>query len=283
MRRTVELHGGALQLPPSCRQAGEAAAQVFGKEYSYGFDASPGAVRGALDDVARRLRGRKLRIPIAAAACPRSDGATRPLARGPRFRAPEFLVASAHVRDAVPDDFYELSGLYNKEWHAPLRASTTEAYWEKQKIFFPGGDAFVHREAGSHRGQVLADGALFGDTCHDPDAFDATNLVADTLAILHFEMSPFADWRDEMTTRAADQRREAQTETEDFCGGENGHWLANADAVRDGEAAARNYYALLCSRVGGPDAVEVAFSGLRDRLVALDAADTGGGLRVRYF
>ena len=84
------------------------------------------------------------------------------------FRAPEFLVASAHVRDAVPDDFYELSGLYNKEWHAPLRASTPEAYWEKQKIFFPGGDAFVHREAGSHRGQVLADGALFGDTCHDP-------------------------------------------------------------------------------------------------------------------
>ena len=114
------------------------------------------------------------------------------------------------MRDEAPEGLYVLNYMYNLHWHAPLRASQPEGFWEKQKIAFPGGDDFIDRDSGSHRGRVAADGAGLEDAANSPDAFDAANLVADGLAILHFELPPFADWRSEMVTRAADQRREAR-------------------------------------------------------------------------
>ena len=247
-------------------------ARVRRGDGSWGFDASPAAIRAAFDDVRVAARGRKLRIPLVGAAC--GGDTAGGLARNPRFRAPKFVLEAASLRDEAPEGLYVLNYMYNLHWHAPLRASQPEGFWEKQKIAFPGGDDFIDRDSGSHRGRVAADGAGLEDAANSPDAFDASNLVADGLAILHFELPPFADWRSEMVTRAADQRREARLATDHLANdGENGHWLANADAVESGDDAARARYAALCDGVGGPGAVDVAFAGLRDRLADIEAAE----------
>ena len=152
---------------------------------------------------------------------------------------------------------------------APEWRDSSERFWEQAKIAFPGGRDFVWRDPGSHRGRVLADGAALA-VSDDAATFDAANVVADGLFLLHFEMPPFDDWAHQMVERADDARRDARKDIDRTCGGESGHWNCAADAIRESDATARDVYAQACARLGGTDALDVAFAGLRHRLLSLD-------------